>query len=274
MPAILSVRNAFRPATWSEKAAEHYREVFRTVRGIYAISQNALDHFLVIFGDYVLPGTVTEIIHNSVDTRRFKPDDARRIAARRMLELPQDTLVIGAADRLEKQKRPDKLITVFNELKMNFPNLYLVLVGTGSLEPALKKQTRRLGIRDSVVFTGWQPAVDKILPAFDLAIQLSRNEGFGTSTIEAMACALPVVATDVPGTRDILSSGEGGILVPEDDVKATVAACQNLLANKTIRRQLGPKGRRESVSKYDERIWKNKIFDFYQNVFDSMGSRS
>ena len=51
-----------------------------------------------------------------------------------MLKLPQDALVIGAAARLEKQKRPDKLITIFNELKMNFPNLYLVLVGTGSLE--------------------------------------------------------------------------------------------------------------------------------------------
>ena len=274
MPAILSIRNAFRPATWSGKAAEHYREVFRAVRGIYAISQSAMDHFMVIFGDYVLPGTVTEIIHNSVDTTRFKPDDTRRIAARGMLKLPQDAIVIGAAARLEKQKRPDKLITIFNELKINFPNLYLVLVGMGSLEPTLKEQTRRLGICDKVIFTGWQPAVEKILPAFDLAVQLSRNEGFGTSTIEAMACGLPVVATDVPGTRDILASGEGGILVPADDLKATVAACQKLLANKTLRKQLGQKGRQESVSKYDERAWGNKILEFYQKIFDSLGLRN
>ena len=85
-----------------------------------------------------------------------------------------------------------------------------------------------------------------------------------------MACGLPVVATDVPGTRDILASGEGGILVPADDVKATVAACQNLLANKTLRRQLGQKGRQESVLKYDEHAWGNKILDFYQKVFASL----
>jgi glycosyltransferase involved in cell wall biosynthesis len=58
--------------------------------------------------------------------------------------------------------------------------------------------------------------------------------------------------------------------VPEDDVKATVAACQNLLANKTLLRQLGQKGRRETVLKYNEHAWGNKILDFYQNVFASL----
>jgi glycosyltransferase involved in cell wall biosynthesis len=191
-----------------------------------------------------------------------------------MLKLPQDALVIGAVARLQERKRPEKLITLFKDLKMNFPNLYLVLVGTGPLESALKEQTRRSGISDSVVFAGWQPAVEKILPAFDLAVQLSTNEGFGTSTIEAMACGLPVVASDVPGTRDILSNGEGGILVPADGLKTTVAACQKLLANKPLRKLLGQKGRQESVSKYDESAWGNKILDFYQKIFDSLGSRN
>ena len=273
VPAVLSVRNAFRPATLSGWVAEHYREGFRAVRGIYAISQSALDHFMDVFGDYILPGTVTEVIHNSVDTRRFKRDDATRAAARRRLELPQDALVIGAAARLEKQKRPDRLISVFKELKMNFPHLYLVLVGSGSLKTALKEQSRRLGIRDSVIFTGWQPDVESFLPAFDLAVHLSSNEGFGTSTVEAMACGLPVVATDVPGTRDILAGGGSGILVPTDDIEAAVAACRNILSNAALRRQLGRHGRRESVAQYDESAWGDKILGFYQRVFDSLGNQ-
>ena len=270
VPAVLSVRNAFRPATWAGWVAAHYREGFQAVRGIYAISQSALDHFMGVFGDFVLPGTVTEVIHNSVDTRRFKTDDATRSAARRRLELPQGALVIGAAARLEKQKRPDRLIRVFKELKMNFPELYLVLVGSGSLEPALKEQTRRMGISDSVVFTGWQPDVERFLPALDMAVHLSSNEGFGTSTVEAMACGLPVVATDVPGTRDILAGGESGILVPADDIEAAVEACRNILSNEALRRQLGRHGRRESMSKYDEEAWGDKILDFYQKVFDGL----
>ena len=193
--------------------------------------------------------------------------------ARRRLELPQDALVIGAAARLEKQKRPDQLISVFKELKMNFPHLYLVLVGSGSLESALKEQSRRLGIRDSVIFTGWQPDVESFLPAFDLAVHLSSNEGFGTSTVEAMACGLPVVATDVPGTRDILAGGESGILVPTDDIEAAVAACRNILSNAALRRQLGRHGRRESVAQYDESAWGDKILGFYQRVFDSLGNQ-
>jgi len=270
VPAVLSIRNSFRPATWAGWVAAHYREGFQAVRGIYAISQSALDHFMGVFGDYVLPGTVTDVIHNSVDTRRFKTDDASRAAARRRLGLPQDALVIGAAARLEKQKRPDRLIRVFKELKNKFPDLYLVLVGSGSLEPALKEQTRRLGIRDSVVFTGWQPDVERFLPALDMAVHLSSNEGFGTSTVEAMACGLPVVATDVPGTRDILAGGEGGILVPADDIEAAVAACRDILSNDVLRRQLGRYGRKESVSKYDEEVWGDKILAFYQKVFDGL----
>ena len=273
VPVVLSVRNAFRPATWAGWGAAHYREGFQAVRGIYAISQSALDHFMGVFSEYVLPGTVTEVIHNSVDTRRFKPDEATRAAARRRLALPQDALVIGAAARLEKQKRPDRLIAVFKELKIHFPDLYLVLVGSGSLEPALKEQTRRLGIRDSVVFTGWQPEVERVLPALDMAVHLSSNEGFGTSTVEAMACGLPVVATDVPGTRDILAGGEGGKLVPVDDLKAAVKACQAILANDTLRRQLGQQGRKESVIKYDERAWGEKILGFYQRVFDGLENK-
>jgi glycosyltransferase involved in cell wall biosynthesis len=266
LPAVLSVRNAFRPATWSGWCAEHYREGFRAVRGIYAISQSAMDHFMAVFGRFVQPGTVTDVIYNSVDTRRFKPDHNVRVAARKMLEVPQDALVVGAAARLERQKRPDKLVAVFKELKRNLPGLYLVLVGSGSLEPALKEQARRLGIDDKVVFTGWQKSVEKILPAFDLAVHLSSNEGFGTSTIEAMACGVPVVATDVPGTRDILSGGEGGVLVPVDDMKAAMEACQAILADETLRSRLGRDGRKATVDKYDERVWENEILNFYQEV--------
>jgi glycosyltransferase involved in cell wall biosynthesis len=266
LPVVLSVRNAFRPGTRGRWSEEHYREGFYAVRGIYAISQSAMDYFMAVFGDFVPPGTVTDVIYNSVDTRRFKPDNTVRVAARKMLELPQGAVVIGAAARLEKQKRPDRLIEVFKELKRKFSGLYLVLVGSGSLEPALKEQARLLGIDDRVVFAGWQQSVEKILPAFDLAVHLSSNEGFGTSTIEAMACGLPVVATDVPGTRDILSGGEGGVLVPADDMKAAVEACQAILVNETLRLRLGRDGRKAAVDKYDERIWDTKILDFYQKV--------
>jgi len=268
IPAVLSVRNAFRPATWPNWTAAHYREGFQAVRGIYAISQSALAHFMAVFGNFVEPGTVTEIICNSVDTRRFKPDKHIRDKARKMLEIPEEAIVIGAAARLERQKQPDKLVAVFKALTEKFPGMHLVLIGAGSLESPLKEQVRKLGIEDRVIFTGWQPAVEKLLPALDLAVHLSSNEGFGTATIEAMACGLPVVATDVPGTRDILAGGEGGVLVPTNDLRATVEACQAILADETLRSGLGRDGRRTAVDTYDEDVWGNKILNFYDTVIN------
>lgn len=210
LPTVISVHNAFEPHSWTVWHARHYREAFRSVRGIYAVSASALKRFLNVFGEFLLPDTVIEVIQNGVDTGRFRRDPQARATARDCLGLPQGALVLGSVGRFVKQKRPWELVSVFSELKRMFPTLYLVLVGTGPLEQELRSQAERLRVERSVVFAGFHNAVENLLPAFDVFVLLSRSEGFGIATVEAMASGLPVVGTDVPGTHDILSNSKGG----------------------------------------------------------------
>lgn len=272
LPTVISVRNAFARdfKGWSTWHAHHYREAFQVVRGVYAISTTALQEFLSVFGDFLLPGTVIEVIHNGVDTERFRPSAERRILARDALGLSQDALVVGFVGRLDKQKRPWEVVSVFAELKQMFPTLCLVMVGTGPLEQELRHQAKELGVSESIIFTGFQTAVENLFPGFDLFVLLSRNEGFGTVTVEAMASAVPVVATDVPGTQDILGGGKGGFLVPLKDRRAAVDACAELLSDRVLRTQIGKAGREVAVSQYDEQIWAERILAFYTRVFDAI----
>ncbi len=268
LPTVISVRNAFprQSQSWSPWHARHYREAFRSVRGVYAISASALEHFLDVFGEFLLPETVVEVIHNGVDTGRFRPTPEARTAARDWLGLPQEALVLGSVGRLHKQKQPWVLVSVFSELKRMFPTLYLVLVGTGPLEHELRRQVEALGVSGSVIFVGFHAEVEKVLPAFDLFAMLSSIEGFGTVTVEALASGLPVVGTDVPGTRDILKNGTGGVLVPLGDQRATVDVCARLLRDSTLRTQLGKAAREEAVRQYDQPIWEARILAFYEKV--------
>lgn len=274
LPSVISVRNAFRreSESWTPWHARHYKEAFRSVRGVYAISASALEHFLDVFGEFLLPGTVMEVIHNGVDTGRFRPRPEMRAGARHALGLPQEALVVGSVGRLEKQKRPWALVSVYAELKRIFPTLYLVLVGTGRLEHELRRQVEELGVAGSVIFTGFHGAIENLFPAFDLFVLLSRNEGFGTATVEAMASGLAVVGSDVPGTQNILGNGRGGLLVPLEDEGATMDACARLLGDCELRKQLGRAGREEAVRQYDERAWEGRILAFYDKVLN--GERS
>ena len=210
LPIVMMVHNAFPKFEWEPCYRKHYLPAFSSVRGIYAVSQSALDYFIDLYGEFIRPKTVLHVIHNSVDTLRFKPDVSKRVAARQRLNIPMDAPVVGFVGRIEKQKRPKSIIEAFAKIVHHHSTAYLVMVGSGPLEKTVRQMAEELGLKDRVIFTGWQSKVEDFIPAFDVVLQLSNNEGFGTSTAEAMACGVPVVGTDVPGTRDILRKRSRG----------------------------------------------------------------
>ena len=267
LPIVMSVHNAFPEAGWSTWDRKHYLAAFSSVRGIYAVSQSALDCFVNLYGDFIRPKTALHVIHNSVDTVRFKPDASRRAAARKKFNVPMDAPVVGFVGRIEKQKRPESVIEVFAKLVHRHGSVYLMMVGSGPLEKTVRQKVADLGLSDRVVFAGWQSNVEDLIPAFDVVLQLSNNEGFGTSTAEAMACGVPVIGTDVPGTRDILQKGRGGILVPLNDEEAAANACSLLIQDRCVRLRLGEEARLEAIEQYEEAVWENKILNFYEQIF-------
>ena len=268
IPTIMSIRNAYDYTEWQPWDARHYREAFESVKGIYAISKSALTNFMNIYGGFVRPETHVEVIHNSVDEKKYVSNSEKRSSARKHLNIADNALVMGYVGRLEKQKRPYELLKIFEKVSRKIPDVYLAIIGNGPLETELKDFTRRINLGNRVIFAGWQQNVENIIPAFDIAVTVSRNEGFGTTTIESMACGVPIVGTDIPGTRDILNNSKGGILIPLDDIDAAVNACSTLLLNSKLREEMGRHARDEALSRFSSREWEKKILKFYEDVFN------
>jgi glycosyltransferase involved in cell wall biosynthesis len=151
-----------------------------------------------------------------------------RSHARRRLNLPLDGVQIGSVGRLAEVKGHKFLVEAVATLP---PNHRLVLLGAGPEQAPLQAQAREVGIADRVTFLGHRNDVEEVLPAFDLVCLPSLAEGLPRALIEAQACGIPVVATDVGGVVKAVNP-DAGEVVPSNDVAALVAAMQRLLARR------------------------------------------
>jgi glycosyltransferase involved in cell wall biosynthesis len=166
-------------------------------------------------------------------------------AARAALALPSDGPVLGAVSRLDPAKGVDVLIHALSRLE----NVTLVVIGDGAERGALEMLSRELGVAERICWTGYRPDVFRLLPACDVFVQPSRYEGLPTTVMEAMAIGLPVVATAVGGTPEVVVDGVTGLLVPPHDSVALAQAITRLLNDPDLRRAMGQAGR-ERVEKH------------------------
>jgi len=160
-----------------------------------------------------VPHCTPEVILNGIDTGRFIPPSAQKKSAlRKRLNLPEDHLIIGCAARLERVKGHEHLLDALS----GTDNTTLLLAGGGSLRTMLETQAIALGLRNRVRFLG---ALDNVVPfyqALDLFCLPSLNEGLPLSPLEAQACGVPVIISDVGGCRSIVCPHSGSLIAPGD----------------------------------------------------------
>ena len=150
--------------------------------------------------------------------------------------MPEDFFVIAAAGRLSPEKNMPLLLQALSILKKQGEKIKLLIVGEGGEREKLENLSKSLGIHDDVVFAGFQSNPFKFLKKADIFVHTCMVEGFGNVIIEAMACGLPVVATDCPyGPREIIEHGRNGLLVPLYDVDALADSINSLLADESAR---------------------------------------
>ncbi|CAL95877.1 glycosyltransferase [Azoarcus olearius] len=272
IPTVLSVHNAFPRANFSPWHAELMREAFGSVRGLYAVSASALDHFLATYGDFIRRDAVVTVIPNFVDVDRFAPRPELRTALRRELGIPESARVVGAVGRLDVQKQPLQMLEVFDRLWAQRRDIYLVLCGRGPLEPQVRAEVSRREWADRVRILGFQPDVENVFQMLDVHLLLSRQEGFGIATAEAMACGLPVVATDVPGSRDVVADG-CGTLVPFGDAAAAATAVAGYFDDPDASRNAGIAGRARACRYYSPAVWRGNLKSFYSATLPHTGHR-
>lgn len=163
---------------------------------------------------------------------------------------------LAAMGRLSPEKGFDLLISAFSQIAPRFPDWRLLILGDGPLRPDLSRQIAHLGLGGRVLLPGYSRAPSETLARASLFCSAARVEGFGLALCEAMACGLPVVATDAPsGPRDIIRPGVDGELVPVGDEAALASALAALMADEQRRRAYGERAREVTERFAPARVW-------------------
>jgi glycosyltransferase involved in cell wall biosynthesis len=182
------------------------------------------------------------VVRNGADERRFR-DGADRPAARRALRLPEDAEVVGTVARLHPEKNVPLVVRAFAAVAARRPRARLVVAGDGPELGTCEELARDLRVADRTRFLGERADVTGVLSALDVFALGSDSEGLPVALLEAMACGLPVVATDVGAVAEAVADGTTGTLVPPRDPAAMARALESLLADPARREFLGGSGR-------------------------------
>jgi len=171
------------------------------------------------------------VVFNGIDSNRFRPyaSEAQRQTMGIRYGLPLNAFLIGSVGRLEPVKNYSMLLRAFSCLPFcPEKQPHLVLVGEGSCRNELQRLAIELRIMERVIFLGMQYQVHEILPLLNVFVLTSITEGTSISLLEAQACSIPAVVTDVGGNRFVVKGGENGFLCKVNDYEGLAASLLKL----------------------------------------------
>jgi len=206
---------------------------------IVAVSHELRDYMI----ESRFPRERVRVIHNGIEpAAAASPLDRRK--ARLLLGLDERAFVVTTVARLDPVKDLVTLLDAFAIVRKRAPGAQLVIVGDGPERQRLEARASHDDLAGSVRITGYRSDVRALLPAADVYASSSISEGVSITILEAMATGIPVVATAVGGTPEILSDGTGGILVPSRDPARMAAAIVSLAEDHRRRGALAAAARR------------------------------
>ena len=187
------------------------------------------------------------VLPNGVDTDAWQPDSAVRASLRRDLSL-HDKFLWFAAGRLDPVKDYPTLLSAMAQLQ---PTAHLVIAGGGPCERELRQQSAVLGLESRIRFLGFESDLRRWMQAADGFVLSSRWEGLPMALLEAAACELPTVATDVPGTREVVVAGHTGWLAPPGQ-PAVLAECMESVMRTSVdaRKTMGRHARQQVLERF------------------------
>ncbi len=217
-----------------------------------------------------VPESRIALIHNGVDTNRFRPEKDRAYAES-TLALPPRGPVIGVIAGLRPEKGHEVLLEAMPLVLRAVGEARLLVVGDGPLRERITQKIARGGLSDCVTLAGSRDDVDRIIPACDVVVLPSWQEGVPVSALEAMACAVPVVATDVGGTTEVVEHEQTGLVVPQGNPRAMAEAIIDLLRKPEYAHALGKQGRERVTERFDLETMIEKTVLIYRELLDRNG---
>ena len=226
-----------RPKRWAHRCL--YRVMSRWVDGIVAVSSEVKTSILREMGR---DGSKVRVIENSVNVDRYRLRSDRpriRSEVRRQIGIPKDDPVMIAVATFKRQKGHHYLLEAAVPVVHRFSRLRILLVGDGDLRETLVEQSNQLGLQENVHFLGTRHDIPDLLAASDYFVLPSLWEGLSVALLEAMASGLPIIATTVSGTKQVMIHGESGWLVAPGRSHELEKAMLHLLSNPALCRSMG-----------------------------------
>lgn len=189
-----------------------------------------------------IPAEKIEVVMNGIDLDRFDRRMRQPLAA--PLPIPEGARAIAVIANLHPVKGQEDVVAALAEIAGRFPDVHLLLVGEGERRPSIAARAEELGVAHRVHLLGHRTDVPAILARCEVLISSSYAEGLSNSVIEGMAARLPVVATAVGGTPELVVDGERGLLVPPRAPARIARALAALLEDGALRARLGGAARR------------------------------
>lgn len=248
------------------------RRMFLQAAGIVAVTRPLAEE---VSTRYRLPPERVTVVPNGVDPTAFMSSDRDR--ARNALKVPAGHWILFVGN-LAPWQGLDTVLAAISILRREDPDARLSIVGDGPSRAALEQKCRDLDVGGITAFRGAVPheEIPAHIAASDVCVlpsQRRMNERVGRSPLklfEYMASARPVVASDVPGVRDVVEQSGGGLLVPPDDSAAFSAALVRLLQNPEVAHAMGERGRRYVLA---ERTWARTAENVEAILRESLGAR-
>ncbi|MET0012467.1 MAG: TIGR03088 family PEP-CTERM/XrtA system glycosyltransferase [Sedimenticola sp.] len=186
-------------------------------------------------------------IYNGVDSDKFYPIDAKPVSFPLEIASDVDSFVVGTVGRIQEVKDQLTLVKavalLVSKNKEYRKAVRLIIVGDGPMMQELSNLVENLGVKEITWITGSRNDIPELLQSMDLFVLPSKAEGISNTILEAMACGLPVLATNVGGNEELVVQGDTGELVPPENPQAMMKAIEGYLLNKDQRLAHGKAGR-------------------------------
>lgn len=232
-PALIASRRVDFHIKQNALSRWKYRQV-----DCFICSSDAIRRMLVADG---VPESRTTVVYEGIDIERV--DAAPALDLHAELWLPRHAPIVGNVAALVPHKGQRHLIEAAALVVQKVPDTRFVIAGEGELRHQLERLIAEHRLDKHVFLLGFRPDVLSVHKAFDIFAMSSITEGLGTSLLDAMACARPIVASAAGGIPEVVVDGQTGVVVPPRDRHALAAALVRLLNDEALRRTMGAAGR-------------------------------
>jgi L-malate glycosyltransferase len=203
-----------------------------------------------------------DTVYNFIDERIYYPRKSEAASVKKEMGIPEQAKVMVHVSNFRKVKRVEDVVYTFQKVSALI-DTHLLLIGDGPELPVIRRLVKDLGLKEKVHITGSQKRVAELLSMSDVKLLLSSKESFGLVILEAMACGVPAVGTNIGGIPEVIEHGKSGYICELGDTDKAAEYVMNIFNNPALGRKMGEAALKRAQTTFN----KNDIVKQYEKIY-------